>query len=172
MRRLEPHVIEIKEPGACSDAELRAFEQLLLKGGAGSATGLGARIRQARLLGCAFKDGQLAGIAAIKAPPPGYGEKVFTRAGVGAEAPNFSLELGWVMTEAESRGRGIASALCAGLLTRLGPVQVFATTLNHNTGMLGILARSGFRPLGKNFTSAEHPGDLIRLLVRSSSTGE
>ena len=162
-------MIEIKEPGACTDAELRAFEQFLLKGGAASATGLGARIRRARLLGFAFRDGQLAGIAAIKAPPPGYGEKVFTAAGVGAEAPNFSLELGWVMTDAASRGRGIGSALCAGLFMRLGPVQVFATTLSHNTGMLGILARSGFRPLGKTFTSAEHPGEQIRLLVRSTS---
>jgi RimJ/RimL family protein N-acetyltransferase len=167
--KIEPRLkIEIKEPSACSESELRAFEELLHKGGAGSTTGLGARIRRARILSFADRDGQLAGIAAIKAPPPGYGEKVFTSAGVGAEAPNFNLELGWVLTDAAFRGQGIASALCTGLLTRLGPAGVFATTLSHNAGMLAILAKSGFRPVGNTFTSAEHPGELIRLLVRSS----
>ncbi len=165
MNRTKKSSERIQRPAICNPKQLAAFQHLVVEGGQASASGLGARISRARLLGFHYEYGELVSIAALKQPGERYRERVFRKAETILRPDLFTIEFGWVVTRDGFRRRGLGRRLSERLVKRTGTKNLFATTRTDNRSMQAILESLGFEPAGKPFSGAGD-GYLLRLWVR------
>lgn len=82
----------IKPPSQCTDKELEAFYDLLVRGGEVEERGLRDRVRRAKLLAFHYENQRLVGIAAIKSLE-NHKNQVFLRAGIKEESTKYFWSL-------------------------------------------------------------------------------
>ncbi len=152
-------VIE-KRPTDCTEAELRAFCDLVKLGDEVDPHGLEGRVRSAWLLAFGSVGDRLAAVAGIKRPNENYRAGVFRKSGGGLAPEDFSVELGWLMVDEQFRRRGYGRQVMDGLLGSLGQ-NVYTTSRSTNKPMHGLLAAYGFRLGGKPWRSERGPYDLV-----------
>jgi hypothetical protein len=143
----------VRAPNECTAIQLADFKALLLAGGEVTADGLEDRIRSAvRLVflsvGCCLR-----GIAALKRPLTSYRRRVAAKSGVLLSVEEYPFELGWVFLMPSARGRKFSLDLTSAALATASTCGVFATSRTDNVGMHATLARGGFLPAGKLFSS-------------------
>lgn len=158
----------LREPGACTEDERRAFARLVRQGFASAPESLHRRIRDATWL--AFyhvADDTLAAVAALKSPDEHYREDVFKKADATVSATDYALELGWVFVVPAHRGNRIAEHLCRQLLARVPAAGVFATTRPDNRAMIRILRALGFTRVGKPYARRD---ETLILFLRPHPT--
>jgi GNAT superfamily N-acetyltransferase len=157
----------IQRPGACSPDQIDAFVELVSQGEQVRVTGLRERIVVAHWLGFHCEGDELAAVAAIKRPTENYRDKIFRKAAVDVQGGAPIAELGWVVTDAKFRGKGIMSELLHRLLDKADPCNLFATSRTDNSAMQRLLETVGFQETGGTFSGIN--GDhLLQLWVRCS----
>jgi len=112
-----------------------------------------------KIVGIARFDGTAVAIGGIKKKT----ESDFSneKAGIPDLAKAFDWELGYLYTEADQCGRGIASTLARLLVDAYGPGNLMASTeIAANPAMVRILEKLGFRLFGKPWTSGIHDNYL------------
>jgi GNAT superfamily N-acetyltransferase len=73
----------------------------------------------------------------------------------------FNWELGYIYTNKDHSGKGIASTLVRILLEEFGSENIMASTeITANPGMIRILEKNGFRHFGKPWKSGIHDNYL------------
>ena len=78
----------------------------------------------------------------------------------------FSWELGYIYTDPEYRGKGLAKKIVTSLLSAYGDDNLMASTeLEKNPGMVSILKEHGFIVHGKSWPSSIH-GNALGLFLR------
>jgi len=160
----------LKTPRACTEVERQEFARLVREGFDGSDETLPERIRDSKSLTFYYaEDGTLAAVAALKAPPDGYRDRIFENAGSSATFMEFRYELGWVFVVPNHRGFGIATDLCRMLLAGGPASPVFATTRPDNLPMIRILLSVGFSQAGHPFSLGVK--DLVLFLQSQPGTG-
>ena len=160
----------LKRPSECSDQELEAFEQLVVKGGEVNPKGLGQRIRRAERLVFHFTDKhQLIGVGALKVPSTTYKHKVFKRSRSRENPNEFDFELGWVFVDKHFRGQRLSRLLVGTLLQVTKGKNVYATTKKDNEPMQKTNLRLGLKRAGSPFLSDE--GDHKLILFTKTSRG-
>ena len=159
---------EIKEPSECSKEEIENFYQLVLKGGQVEVSGLGNRIKRAKLLAFHYEENTLVGIAALKQSNQTYKKKVFRKAGVSEDSDKYNLEVGWAFTMCEYRGKGICSSLVQKIVDASGSANIFATTTTDNLQMQRILTKNGFEKVGERYRGRTNEY-CLQLFTRSKT---
>lgn len=148
----------------CSEGELAKFCTLVTKSGEVQTQGLFELVREAEYLAFHYADnGSLVGIGALKRPRSSYKMKVFQKSGTALSADEYNLELGWLYTKPEFRGKGITQAIVGTLLSKIGCEKVFATTRKDDAKH--ILKKFKFTETGKRFESSRR-GYRLSLFVR------
>ena len=95
---------------------------------------------------------RLSGTAALKKPTEDYRKRCFQNAGITNLERSFPLELGYVVTHTDLRGRGLAHLLVAAALNqREKETGVFATSESSNFAMHRILDSRHFERAGKDW---------------------
>ncbi len=115
-------------------------------------------------------EGKLIGTAAIKNPDIGYHADVFAKAGIGEQAKDYALELGWVHVQADCEGRGHGRALIAAAIEAAGGAAIYATT--KSATMHYLLPQYGFEPAGNPYPSTQVKGENISVFVRATATAD
>jgi len=162
--------VQFKTPDSCSGHEVAEFARLVREGFDGSDECLLGRIRKANRLAFHYESaGELAAIAALKAPEPGDRERTFKLAGI-AGAADYELELGWVFVRPCDRRCGFAGKLCQGLLAQVPGTGIFATTRPDNIPMKRSLFALGFVQEGEPFPHRWRKQLLTLFLRRGSET--
>ena len=144
-----------------------AFERLIREGAEVSGRTLPGLLKRAYCLGHAeAPDGHLIATAALKTPNATYPPKVFEKSGTTLCSADYPLELGWIFTRPQARGKGIASALVAGLVQRCSQ-NVFATSADDedHTSVHRMLERNGFAATGTPYLG--NSGRMLKLFVRN-----
>jgi ribosomal protein S18 acetylase RimI-like enzyme len=158
----------IQPPHKCDSGLIDAFRELVIQGEQVQFAGLNERLRAAHLLAFHYLNDELVAIAALKQPSESYRDKVFRCAQATMNPNSFRLELGWVFTREDFRGRGISRHLLELLLQKAGEDKLFATTRADNHAMQRLLKSLGFERAGSPF-SGEGADYLIELWFRQSS---
>ncbi|WP_277372333.1 GNAT family N-acetyltransferase [Pseudomonas sp. AA-38] len=153
-----------KSPSACSKAELKTFERLVLAGGEVSQEGLRHRIKCAEKL-IFINDDECVAVGAIKNPNAAYKAGVFKKSNA-AEQNKYRYELGWLYVSNAARGKGYGRALMEVIKELLAEKPCFATTREDNASMHYLFSQFGFSRLGQPYKS-EHGDYLLTLYVRS-----
>lgn len=109
-------------------------------------------LMNAKTIGYAIADGELASVGVLKRPNESYKQKVFTQAGIQELAENYPYEYGYAFTKDEERFRrkGLSSTLLEGLLRE----KVYATVRVDNFNSRGLLEKHGFVPSGNPYDNA------------------
>ncbi|OJV52974.1 MAG: hypothetical protein BGO31_04260 [Bacteroidetes bacterium 43-16] len=141
--------IKISSPENCTKEELDSFKELVLLGGQVDSNGLENRILNCNLLAfCYSENEELIGVSAVK-------NKNINSVKLVRKKANFSdkeiptQELGYSVTKAEHRVKGINRLLNNQLLDNLGGEKIFATT--DNDTMRKYLLSKGFSKKGQSF---------------------
>ena len=80
----------------------------------------------------------------------------------------FEWELGYLYTDKDYGGRGIASAITKSLINSYGDGNLMASTeITANPGMVKILESNGFRKFGKSWKSNIHANFIGLFLKRN-----
>lgn len=162
---------KIREPSKCSQEELENFYQKVLKSEQVQKAGLRSRIKRAKILAFHYEENTLVSIAALKQPDEDYKKRVFRNAGVSEEADKYNLELGWVFTEKEYRGKGIGSGLVQRIIDEFGSQNIFSTTETRREDelpMTRILEKNGFEKLGKPYQGSLNRRNLQMYIRRET----
>lgn len=112
-----------------------------------------------KIVGIARVDGTAVAIGGIKKKT----ESDFSneKAGIPDLARAFDWELGYLYTEEDQCGRGIASTIARLLVDAYGPGNLMASTeIAANPAMVRILEKLGFRLCGKPWKSGIHDNYL------------
>lgn len=128
----------LKNPAACTESELAAFETTLYAAGEPASPTLGERIRRAECL--AFLPDA---IGALKCPSADHCRGVFKRAGAEASPENFALELGWLTGSAAG-----LPAIIEALVRAADGRPVFIITRADDDALHEVLAGHGFHAEG------------------------
>ena len=164
--------VHLKEPGACTESELRQFARLVRLAFRGSDETLEDRILSAECLAFSYpREGELGAIAGLKAPAVRYRQELFEKAAVDADPAEYSLDLGWVFVLPGHRGHGIGESLCRRLLARVPTTGVFSTTRPDNRSMIRILLGLGFARAGKPYPHPRRDEELAVFLRPAGSRG-
>lgn len=161
--------IAIYAPDQCSPEDRAAFVTLAAKGEEVNRRDIERGVGRAELLLAMRGDSYLVAVAAIKNPFPSYKRDVFRKAGVPAEADNFSLELGYLFVEEAHRRNGYGPQLVKKAIAPQGGAPIFATTRSNNERMHEILQENGFVQIGSDYPSKRDPSRYLRLFVRQAS---
>lgn len=139
----------IKKPLDCTEEELESFESLVLLGGQVDPNGLKNRIKNCKLLGFYYSDNkELIGVSAVKQKEKISVERIKNKAKVtDKEIP--TVELGYSVTKAEFRGKGINKEINDALLENVQDEKIYATT--DNDTMRKYLIGKGFSKKGDSF---------------------
>jgi predicted GNAT family N-acyltransferase len=139
----------IKEPSECTKEELESFKNLVLYGGQVDPIGLEDRIKKCRFLAFCYSDNEeLIGVSAVKQKNKNSVQNVMKKAGASdSEIP--TIELGYSVTKAEYRSKGINRQLNDELLDKVKGEKIYATT--DNDTMRKYLQEKGFNKKGKSF---------------------
>ena len=120
---------------------------------------LAAKADRCKLLCLARVDGTVVAVGGIKLKT----ESDFSseKAGVPELAREFEWELGYLYTEPDNNGRGIASNVVRLLVEAYGKGNLMASTeISANPPMARILEKHGFRLFGKPWKSGIHSNYL------------
>jgi len=131
-------------------------------GGAVQRDGLENRVRRCHLIAFAIGNEGVVSTAAIKNPENGYVESISLKSG--HKLPRGVRELGYVATQAGSRGRGLARKICRNLVESYGE-ELFATTTEE--AMERILSALGFDAVSSPWESELHPERQLKLWIRT-----
>lgn len=141
--------IKILRPENCTKEELDSFKKLILLGGQVDSNGLENRILTCHLLAfCYSENDELIGISALKNKNTNSVKLIRDKANFSDEEIP-TKELGYSVTKAEHRGKGINSSLNNQLLDNLNGNKLFATT--DNDTMRKYLISKGFSKKGQSF---------------------
>jgi ribosomal protein S18 acetylase RimI-like enzyme len=158
--------IDIHCPIDCSDSDIYAFICLVKEGGEVDNKGLPGRVRRAVVLGFFRIDNKIASVAAIKSPNHTRKREVFKSAGSRENPDYYNVELGWIVTKEQHRGKGLASTLVSELLKNVSS-PIFATTREDNKASLHILEKYGFKRSGHVYPGRRCP---MALYLRNMKT--
>jgi hypothetical protein len=150
---MENYQIKILSPNDCSPEQLRDFLTMVLSGGQVQAEGLADRIASAALLGFAFVDGKLAGVASIKNQKRSYVISRFLKAKVPRLAEHYDHEIGYAVTDADFRRMGISRNLILKLIEQKPQGKFYATTKNDD--MRSLLTKLEFVKTGSPYKNAD-----------------
>lgn len=141
-----------------NDAVRDVFAALLRKQGKVKGD-LSKKADRCKIVGIARVDGAAVAIGGIKKKTDSdFSEG---KAGVPDLAEAFDWELGYLYTEAEQCGRGIASTITRLLVDAYGHGNLMASTeIAANPAMVRILEKLGFRLYGKPWKSSIHDNYL------------
>lgn len=138
-----------KKPTDCTQEESELFKNLVLSGGKIDPIGLEARIKKCRLLGFYYSDSnELIGVSAIKQKGKDSVKQFRAKAKLLA-GEITTTELGYSVTKAEFRGKGINRKINDKLLEEIKDEKTYATT--DNDTMRKYLTQSGFTKKGSSF---------------------
>jgi predicted GNAT family N-acyltransferase len=149
--------------------EIDEFIAFVGEGGEVNLATLDGLVNQAEALITLRIDETLIGTAAIKRPHDGYRQGAFRKAGVGALAQRFPLELGWVVVHRDHRRQGHARALVKGALAAVPLHAIYSTT--KSDPMRRILPEFGFALQGHAYKSAILADGELSLFGRLASGG-
>jgi len=120
---------------------------------------LATKVDRCKLICIARTDGEVVAIGGIKEKTASN----FTnnKAGVPDLANEFEWELGYLYTDSDHEGRGIASSITRLLVDAYGKGNLMASTeIAANPAMVRILEKQGFRLFGKPWKSVIHDNYL------------
>jgi hypothetical protein len=140
----EEYSVRACVPGDLTEAELSTCVAIVRDGGA-VAINLG-KLRKARMLAVASKDGVIVGVGSIKRNRPERAAAITQRSGFGF--PNETPELGYVAVALQHRRKRLSHQL-VGALLKATPGGLFATTDDEN--MMRTLSSAGFARHGSNW---------------------
>lgn len=149
---------EIIQSDQLDDTIRDVFAALLRKQGKVKGD-LSKKADRCKIVGIARVDGTAVAIGGIKKKT----ESDFSegKAGIPDLAGAFDWELGYLYTEADQCGRGIASTVARLLVDAYGPGNLMASTeIAANPAMVRILEKLGFRLFGKPWKSGIHDNYL------------
>lgn len=149
---------EIIQSEQFDDSIREVFAALLDK--QGKVTGdLSKKADRCKILVIARVDGTAVAIGGIKKKTKSdFSNK---KAGIPDLEKAFDWELGYLYTEADQCGRGIASTIACLLVDTYGPGNLMASTeIAANPAMVRILEKLGFRLFGKPWKSGIHDNYL------------
>lgn len=152
-------------PNRFSCAQLDQFIALVLSGGQVAAGGLRENIERAKLLLFLMSSQGVVGAAALKAPRLSYRTRIADKSETDIPESSFPYELGYVFIDKNARGRKQASRLIARAIELEPHAGIFATSRTDNSPMVAVLAKHGFREIGKHYPSEDHRRRL-QLFVR------
>jgi hypothetical protein len=148
------------QPVDFSPEQLDEICDLICTGGEVTKVGLEKRIRQAKLIAVAEKDGKFVACSSIKVPDPMYRAKIIQRAGIIFKP---QLELGWSFTLPEYRNQKLGTKLKEELFKNIPPTNVYTTVrLKNNPAIKGI-EKFGFKAVGTPYQGMS--GDLISIFL-------
>ena len=162
--------VVVKTPSSCTDSEIAAFCSLVRQIGEADPGGLENRVRSALALVFLHRDGQLAGIAALRAPGEPYKAAIFHLSGVDADPAAYGADIGWVFVPESHRGKHLSRLLVDAALSRAKGINVFAISKPSNAPMNRTLEHFGFARAGRPWYSSRGNYDLV-LYVRNSGAG-
>ena len=148
-------------PGQCTREQLDQFHDLVISGKQVQEEGLSERIAGASLLGFAYLEDQLAGVASVKNQKRSYVIGIFLKAKVPRLADAYQYEVGYAVTHNSFRRKGVSRSLIAQLMKSKPDTSFYATT--KNDGMRELLIKSGFNKLGNSYQNAG--GETLDLYV-------
>lgn len=146
-------------PNRFPDGQIEAFVRLAAAFGA-RLEGLPSRVRAARTLCFLVEDTTLKGIAGIKSPHGLYHTLVFRSAGVPNLQARYPIEFGWMYLTPEARARGHGEAMLRACLKSVEGHNLYATSRSDNGAFARLVARHGFRQLGRPYLSRTGDHDL------------
>jgi len=149
---------EVIKKDAFKESHKKLFSSMLKK--QGNVQGdLNSKIDRCELICIAKINGQDAAIGAIKQKT----ESSFTniKAGIPDLSNDFEWELGYLYTNKDYRGRGLASVIANTLVDKYGEKNLMSSTeISANLKMVKILENNGFRLFGKPWKSEIHENYL------------
>jgi hypothetical protein len=142
------------KPKKLTKCQLDSIFNLVSKGNQVPISSLETGLMNAKTIGYAIADGELASVGVLKKPNESYKQKVFTQAGIQELAENYPYEYGYAFTKDEERFRrkGLSSTLLEGLLR--DSEKVYATVRVDNFNSRGLLEKHGFVPSGNPYDNA------------------
>lgn len=141
-----------------NDSVRRTFAAMLKKQGKVEGD-LATKADRCTLICLAKVDGEVVAIGAVKRKTPSDFSQ--EKAGIPHLASEFDWELGYLYTEENFRGRGVASTVARLLVETYGKGNLMASTeIAANPGMVRILERLGFRLFGTPWKSGIHDSYL------------
>lgn len=109
-------------------------------------------------------DGKVAGVGAIKVKT--QSDFSNEKAGLPKQSSDFEWELGYLYTDADYAGKGIAKNIARMLLDEFGQENLMASTeISANPAMVRILEKLGFRLYGNPWKSTIH-NNYLGLFLR------
>ena len=142
--------IKVKSPQQSTDSEIEAFISLVIEGGQVAISGLEGRIKNSKLLGFAYENGQLVGVRAIKKPVESYKQRVFKKSGVPEMSKRYKYEVGYAYTSPNMRNKGVYKDMTKEMFKGL-KYPVYATTRSTNKTVIKTLEKNGFVITGEPF---------------------
>jgi GNAT superfamily N-acetyltransferase len=138
-----------RSPSEIPPAELAEIEALIANGGEVYRARLRENLPRAARIVTAHAEDRLVGASAVKIPSPDYTARIAARAAF-PDLANFPEEFGYSVVLPEFRGQGFGAAMLAERL-RKQTAGVFATVRMTNAPMNVLLARHGFKQVGKQW---------------------
>jgi len=158
-------------PGSSfSDDARESFIELAISGGEVTEGTLRTNVPAADTLVFLRDLGELQGVAALKLPQPAYRTSITGKSGVPLTPAAYPVELGYILVAEHAQSRGHSRRLVSEAVQAAGQRGIFATSRADNTRMHATLSKFGFEPVGKTYSSNQHPGSLIQLFLRPAST--
>jgi GNAT superfamily N-acetyltransferase len=158
--------LEIRKPAECTKTEKENFAALVNESDEVDPDRLAERIERAESLAFYYLNDRLVAVGALKNRKPEYRRKVFAKAGSDNEPEDFPLELGWLYTAKEARGKGLAKNIIAALIENAAGDRIFATTRSNNLPIHKLFEKTGFRRSGTSYGSGRGDYSLV-LYVRT-----
>ena len=147
-------------PDRFPERQIEAFARLAAANGA-QREGLLNRVRAARTLCFLVEDTALKGIAGIKSPHGPYHTLVFRSAGVPDLQTRYPIEFGWMYLAPDARARGNGEAMLRACMDAARGHNLYATSRTDNGAFAWLVARHGFRQLGRPYRSRHGDHELM-----------
>jgi hypothetical protein len=157
--------VHVQAPAQISPETLQALAQLIAEGSEVNMGMVARNLQNAVTIAWSERDGQPVGVMVLKRPVPAYRDKVFDASGVGEQASQYNVEIGYVYVVPEERTTGTSMRLGRAMLAAMPP-KVFATTRENNSTINKLLTFLRFQRLGNPYASAR--GDYQLLLWANS----
>jgi ribosomal protein S18 acetylase RimI-like enzyme len=146
--------VYFKNALAMNNAQLNAFEGLILEGVEVVQAGLRKRIKMASFLSYVLDNEQMVAVGSIKMPTVGHKAQVAASSGFSLDP--YRGELGWIYVKPDYRMKHLGSRITEGLLEHFAD-PVYSTTRADNQAIHRLLKSFHFSRVGDDFPSQRHP---------------
>lgn len=133
--------------------EINQFKELLKKGGQVDPNTIEKLLHKNPVLAMIFDNKRIISIGCMKIPFKNHKKYVFEKSKSTLNPNDYSLELGWLVTDENYRRKGYCELIIQELLVKFSNKKIYATTQQNNEKIQSILEKNNFKISGQEFPS-------------------